>query len=185
MPPSGVLSLILKQNRAMWFFKGTAKYTSTAAIFGEMTWRPAEIKQWKCISANWARFVNMKAPRVNKRTFQWSYEQSSRSCKNIVFRIKDHFNVHGFGHFFDISSPVPLKSFPISLCDKMMEKHSQDWAYALNSDSSRRGNGANKLRGSTVGFLFLQCSSGVVRHPGDLRMSVATRSCRVLIFASL
>ena len=39
-------------------------------------------------------------------------------------------------------------------------------------------------RGSTVGFLLLQCSSGVVRHPGDLRVSVATRSCRVLIFAS-
>ena len=39
-------------------------------------------------------------------------------------------------------------------------------------------------RGSTVGFLLLQCSSGVVRHPGNLRVSVATRSCRVLIFAS-
>ena len=39
-------------------------------------------------------------------------------------------------------------------------------------------------RGSTVSFLLLQCSSDVVRHPGDLRVSVATRSCRVLIFAS-
>ena len=39
-------------------------------------------------------------------------------------------------------------------------------------------------RGSTVGFLLLQCSSAVVRHPGDLRVSVATRFCRVLIFAS-
>ena len=39
-------------------------------------------------------------------------------------------------------------------------------------------------RGSTVGFLLLQCSRGVVRHPRDLQVSVATRSCRVLIFAS-
>ena len=39
-------------------------------------------------------------------------------------------------------------------------------------------------RGSTVGFLLLQCSSGVVRHPRDLQVSVATRFCRVLIFAS-
>ena len=37
---------------------------------------------------------------------------------------------------------------------------------------------------STVGFLLLQCSSGVVRHPRDLQVSVATRFCRVLIFAS-
>ena len=39
-------------------------------------------------------------------------------------------------------------------------------------------------RGSTVGFLLLQCSSGVVRHPRDLQVSVAVRFCRVLIFAS-
>ena len=29
-------------------------------------------------------------------------------------------------------------------------------------------------QGSTVGFRLLQCSSGVVRHPRDLQMSVAT-----------
>ena len=39
-------------------------------------------------------------------------------------------------------------------------------------------------RGSTVGFLLLQCSSGVVRHPRDLQVSVATHFYRVLIFAS-
>ena len=33
-------------------------------------------------------------------------------------------------------------------------------------------------------FLLLQCSSGVVRHPRDLQVSVATHFCRVLIFAS-
>ena len=40
-------------------------------------------------------------------------------------------------------------------------------------------------RGSTVGFRLLQCFSGVVRHPRDLQVSVATRFCRVLIFVSL
>ena len=30
-------------------------------------------------------------------------------------------------------------------------------------------------RGSTVGSRLLQCSSGVVRHPRDLQVSVATR----------
>ena len=39
-------------------------------------------------------------------------------------------------------------------------------------------------RFSTVGFLLLQCSSGVVRHPRDLQVSVATRFCRILNFAS-
>ena len=39
-------------------------------------------------------------------------------------------------------------------------------------------------RGSTFGFLLLQCSSGVIRHPRDLQVSVATRFCRALIFVS-
>ena len=37
---------------------------------------------------------------------------------------------------------------------------------------------------STVGFLLLQCTSGVVRHPRDIQVSVAIRFCRVLIFVS-
>ena len=37
-------------------------------------------------------------------------------------------------------------------------------------------------RGSTVGFLLLQCSSGVVRHPRDLQVSVTTRFCPHLCF---
>ena len=41
-----------------------------------------------------------------------------------------------------------------------------------------------RYRGSTVSFLLLQCSSGGVRHPRDLQVPVATRFCRVLIFAS-
>ena len=39
-------------------------------------------------------------------------------------------------------------------------------------------------KGSTVGFLLLQCSSGVVQHPRDLQVSVATLFCQVVIFVS-
>ena len=40
-------------------------------------------------------------------------------------------------------------------------------------------------QGSTVVYLLLQCSSGVVRHPRDLQVSVTIRCfCRVLIFVS-
>ena len=36
-------------------------------------------------------------------------------------------------------------------------------------------------RCSTLGFLLLQCSSGVVRHPRDLQVSVATCFCLCFI----
>ena len=39
---TGVLSLIL----ALMVFIGTGKYTPRAAVFGEMDWRPAVMKQW-------------------------------------------------------------------------------------------------------------------------------------------
>ena len=37
-------------------------------------------------------------------------------------------------------------------------------------------------RGSTVGFLLLQCYSCVVRHPRDLQVSVATRLSVIYLF---
>ena len=40
-------------------------------------------------------------------------------------------------------------------------------------------------RGSTVGFLLLQCSSGVVRHPRDLQVSVATHFSSLLKYLSV
>ena len=42
----------------------------------------------------------------------------------------------------------------------------------------------NKARAFNKKDLHDKCSSGVVRHPRDLQVSVATRFCRVLIFVS-
>ena len=60
----------------------------------------------------------------------------------------------------------------------------QKWMIGLDSYSRQVFVCCLTHRGSTVGFLLLQCSSGVVRHPRDLQVSVAARFCRVLIFAS-
>ena len=133
------------QNRAMRFFLGTGKYTPTASIFGEMAWKPPIVKQWKRIAAHWVRLVNMDSVRLNKRIFRWCNDKSSRSCKNWIYRAKDQFNEFGLSQFCHISNPVP-KSFPNNISDKMMEKFEADWSIMLNTDSSRRGNGGNKLR---------------------------------------
>ena len=36
-------------HRAMRFFLGTGKYTPSAAVSGDMGWKPAFVKQWKSI----------------------------------------------------------------------------------------------------------------------------------------
>ena len=133
------------QNRAMRFFLGTGKYTPMASIFGEMTWKHPLVKQWKCISAQWIRLVNMESVRLNKHIFRCGNDTSSRACKIWIYTAKDQFNELGLSQFCDISNPI-LKSFPNSILDKMMEKFEADWSSMLNTVSSRRGNGANKLR---------------------------------------
>ena len=133
------------QNRAMRFFLGTGKYTPTAAVFGEMAWEPPIVKQWKCISSQWARLVNMNMERLNKRIFKWCNAKSSRSCRNWNFRVKEQFNVYGLSQFCNITIQIP-RSFPSNLSDKMMHKFTEDWSSTLNTETSRRGNGGNKLR---------------------------------------
>ena len=72
-------------------------------------------------------------------------------------------------------------------CERSVTNASENditWLLMTN-DMSPTGQEIPGWAGSTVGFLLLQCSSGVVRHPRYLQVSVATRCfCRVLIFVS-
>ena len=92
-------------------------------------------------------------------------------------KLSDHDIVSGTLKIFD---PPPHK--------EISEKDVSIYLYQNGDyESMRKGTlefAKEKYRGSTVGFLLLQCSSGVVRHPRDLQVSVATHFCRVLIFAS-
>ena len=47
--------------------------------------------------------------------------------------------------FANITIQMP-RLFPSNLSDKMMHKFTEDWSSTLNTDTSRRGNGGNKLR---------------------------------------
>ena len=65
----------------------------------------------------------------------------------------------------------------VSLVKLQTHKHSRT--------CRKKGKPICRFSGSTVGFLLLQCSSGVVRHPSDLQVSVTNCCfCRVLIFVS-
>ena len=119
------------QNRGMRFFLGTGKYTPTAAVFGEMAWESPIVKQWKCISSQWARLVNMNMERLNKRIFKWCNAKSNRSCRNWNFRVKEQFNAYGLSQFCNITIQIP-RSFSSNLSDKMMHKFTEDWSSTLD-----------------------------------------------------
>ena len=59
--------------------------------------------------------------------------------------MKVQFNAYGLSQFCNITIQIP-RLFPSNLSDKMMHKFTEDWSSTLNTDTSRRGNGGNKLR---------------------------------------
>ena len=59
--------------------------------------------------------------------------------------MKEQLNAYGLSQFCNITIQNPI-SFPSNLSDKMMHKFTEEWSSTLNTDTSRRGNGGNKLR---------------------------------------
>ena len=112
------------QNRAICVFLGTGKYTPTAAVFGEMAWEPAIVKQWKCISSQWVRLVNMNTERLNKRIFMWCNAKSNRSCRNWNFRVKEQFNAYELSQLQTVGvcqerswwTSLPIRRLPDTCC---------------------------------------------------------------------
>ena len=45
------------QNRAMRFYLSVGRYTTTAAVAGDMGWEPTIVKQWKCVGSFGLVFV--------------------------------------------------------------------------------------------------------------------------------
>jgi len=59
-------------HRAMRFFLDYGKYTPNAAVFGEMSWNPISVEQWKSVCNHWHRCLNFKDFPMNKKLFEWS-----------------------------------------------------------------------------------------------------------------
>ena len=55
------------QNKAIRFFLGVGKYTSVAALEGEMGWEPSLIKQWSSIGRHVVRISRTPVNRINKQ----------------------------------------------------------------------------------------------------------------------
>jgi hypothetical protein len=69
----------------MRFYLGVGKYTPINALYGELAWQPPQIKQWRCVSQQWHRFINMDNDRVNYKVFSACKLKSSPRCKNWQF----------------------------------------------------------------------------------------------------
>jgi hypothetical protein len=81
------------QLRACRFFLGVGRYTPNAAVMSDMGWTPIYCTQWKIISSEWCKLVNMEQNRTNRKMFAWADEVSlkSKSVKNWNYVVRKHF----------------------------------------------------------------------------------------------
>ena len=84
----------------------------------------------------------MDISRINKRVFLWSDRNAGRGCKNHNFQIKDQFKKLELETFADTNGPFSRNG----IISKVEEAQTFDFVADVNSESSRSGNGRNKLR---------------------------------------
>ena len=83
---------------------------------------------------------------MNKRVFLWADQMASRNCTNYNFVIKDTLRQIGLAHFADTNYAINLQTFSIDVHEKLINMHILEWQTQINRESSRSGNGHNKLR---------------------------------------
>ena len=88
----------------------------------------------------------MDVGRVNKQVLLWSDQMASRNCRNYNFVIKDFLRQVGVALFADIYYAISLRTFSTDVHEKLMNMHISEWQTQINRESSRSGNGRNKLR---------------------------------------
>ena len=73
---------------------------------------------------------------------------ASRNCRNYNFVVKETLRqIHvGLAHYADINYAINLRIFPSDVQEQLMSLHIREWQIQINRDSSRSGNGRNKLR---------------------------------------
>ncbi len=146
----GVLSdsLVLMQYRTELCasFLGTGKYTPTAAVSGDMGWKPSYVSQWKSICTHWHRHVCMVTSRLNKRIFKWAYNKANRSCKNWFHVITDTLKSIGHERYIDISVAFPKHTFVNDISTSLLATHVNEWTMSINRTNAAHGIGRNKLR---------------------------------------
>ena len=61
---------------------------SNAAVSGDMGWQPPIVRQWKVISQQWFRFLEMDNIRLNKTIFDWCNTKGNAGCKNCYYNVR-------------------------------------------------------------------------------------------------
>ena len=122
------------------------KYTSNAAVNGDIGWQPMICKVKKTVVHLWSRLVNMSSERLNRKVFVWSNNASNRNCKNWNFKVVNMFLKYDLNEHVHISRFASKHEICGKLVPKLYEEYVMSWHADVNRVNAQRGNGRNKLR---------------------------------------
>ena len=134
------------QQRAARFFLNVGRYTPNAAVSGDIGWTPMICRLSKAVSNYWCRATNMENDRVNKRVLVWADTTSGNACKNWPFRVKQQFLMYNLEEFCNINVPLNKRYVSTVFLQFLMTECIDKWRDDVNRDTSKSGNGGNKLR---------------------------------------
>ena len=69
-------------------FLGTTRNAPSAAMAGDMAWKPVVARQLTTVSTYWIRLNHMPISRFNKRIFTYCYDISGHRCKKLDIQSK-------------------------------------------------------------------------------------------------
>ena len=95
------------------FFLVVGRYTPNAAVMGDMSWTPIYHTQWKIISSQWCKLVNMEKNRTNRKIFAWTDEVSlkSKSVKNWNYVVRKHFTDLELADYCNLNRDIDKRFF--------------------------------------------------------------------------
>jgi hypothetical protein len=113
--------------RACHFFLGVGRYTPNAAVMGDIGWTPIYHTQWKIISSQWCKLVNMEQNRTNRKLFAWADEVSlkSKNIKNWNYVVRKHFTDSELAVYCNLNRDIDKRFLNDLLMSKMFLKYTE------------------------------------------------------------
>ena len=109
------------------FFLGVGRYIPNATVMGDMGWTPIYHTQWKIISSQWCKLVNMGQNRTNRKICVWADEVSlkSKSVKNWNYVVRKHFTDLELADYCNLNRDINKRFLNDFLMSKMVLKYTE------------------------------------------------------------
>ena len=131
--------------KACKYFLGVRKFTSNAAVIGDMGLVPPVVNQYESITRQWCRMVNMADTRLNKKIFMWSYRYAALKCKNWVYKTMNYYNSNRCAILCNVKINIDKEHAVKIVKDATYQNFINEWEKEVRRDKGKR-TGNNKLR---------------------------------------